>query len=402
MRFLIIFAVFILGCSKKSELTIAIGGAPQEIEIWEGIIEEFERREGIEVKIIRQASDTDLRRQHLLLALMAGSRDPDLFLMDVAWVTQFIESGWLLPLNINSEEFFDSSMDIVYRNGNIYAVPINIDCALLYYRKDLLEKYECDVPKTWEDLLNCALKAIEKREKPFYGFLWQGAQYEGLVCVFIEFAASGGGNLSKIYSKENIKVLRFMKDLIHKYGISPPDTYSSLKEEEVRLLFQSGMAMFERNWPYAYSLHLSEDSPVREVFGISLLPKFRGGKNASCLGGWYLGISSYSDVKGEALKLLKFLTSYKVQSEFVLRLGWNSARRDVMEDLGREYPHIKVIGKACERAVVRPLKPYYPLFSAILQRYINSVLSGHLDPEEALKRADEEISKLEFYYEDLK
>ena len=56
-----------------------------------------------------------------------------------------------------------------------------------------------------------------------------------------------------------------MRDLIHRDGVSPPSTYTGMKEEEVRLFFQSGNALFERNWPYAWPLHEAQGSPVRGV-----------------------------------------------------------------------------------------------------------------------------------------
>jgi len=43
-----------------------------------------------------------------------------------------------------------------------------------------------------------------------------------------------------------------MSDLINKHKISPPSTYTEMDEEGARLTFQSGNAMFERNWPYAW------------------------------------------------------------------------------------------------------------------------------------------------------
>ncbi len=402
MILVVLFFIFIAGCNAERELTVAVGGAPSEIEVWKEIIEEFERETRIKVKIIRQASDTDLRRQHLIMSLMSKNEDPDLFLMDVAWLVQFIDSGWLLPLEGGAKGFMKGALNVAKRKGKLYALPVNIDCALLYYRRDLIDKYNCKVPETWEELKDCALRIMDKEkreEKPFYGFIWQGAQYEGLVCVFAEFITSHGGNFEDIYSDRNIKALNFMRDLIHKYRISPPDTYTSMKEEEVRLIFQSGFALFERNWPYAYRLHNSEDSKVKGKVGVTLIPRSEGGRHASCLGGWYIGISSYSDRKREAIKLLRFITSYETQKKFVLKLGWNSAREDVMREMIKREEHLEIVRKSCEYAVARPLKPYYSLVSSVLQRYINSAISGKMEPEEALRRAEAEIERIKEYYE---
>ena len=115
-------------------------------------------------------------------------------------------------------------------------------------------------------------KHMRDENPDFFGFVWQGAQYEGLVVNFLEFAgASGGIRLGhgsegvQVALDANIEALRFMRDLIWEYGISPPSTYTEMQEEEVRTFFQSGNAMYERNWPYAWTLHQSDDSPVKVV-----------------------------------------------------------------------------------------------------------------------------------------
>ncbi len=70
--------------------------------------------------------------------------------------------------------------------------------------------------------------------------------------------------------------------------ISPPGTLN-YGEEEARGVFQSGNAVFMRNWPYAWALSQAGDSPVRGKVAVAPLP--RGGSNgtrASTLGGWQL------------------------------------------------------------------------------------------------------------------
>ncbi len=397
--------LFLTACEKReSQLTIAVGGAPEEIRYWSELIRRFEEREKVDVRILRQPVDTDLRRHGLLVALSAGEPDPDLFLMDIAWVGQFISSGWLEELKgVDTSPFMEEVLSVDRKDGKLYALPVYVDCGVLYYRKDLLEKYACGVPRTWEELLSCSLKVQrgEREENPdFYAFLWQGAQYEGLVCVFLEFSASAGGGLERIHSFPNVKALTFMKDLIHLHRISPPNTYTEMKEEEVRIMFQNGNALFERNWPYAWKLHQSPDSPVRGRVGIAPLPAFKGGKRASCLGGWHIGVSRFSDNKELALKLLKFITSYEAQRDLALNLGWNPARKDIYEDkeVKERLPHLSAVREACSHAVPRPPVPHYVQMSQILRTYLSAVLAGRMDPGTALKKAEREIDLLRRTY----
>jgi len=97
----IVFCVVGASCSGTEEksLQFAVGGAPGELHFWEELAAEFEKDSGIQVDILRQPTDTDQRRQGLVIALNSRSKDPDIFLMDVAWIAQFSASNWLQSLS---------------------------------------------------------------------------------------------------------------------------------------------------------------------------------------------------------------------------------------------------------------------------------------------------------------
>ena len=192
-----------------------------------------------------------------------------------------------------------------------------------------------------------------------------------------------------------------MFDVIHTYKISPPNTYTDLKEEQVRTFFQQGNALFERNWPYAWSLHQSQDSPVKDKVGIAALPHFPDGHSVSVLGGWHIGISRYSDAKQQAFMFVKFVLSYDVQKRLALNLGWNPSRRDVYEDkeVLAQLPYFAELPQIFEDLRPRPSVPYYTLLSEILQRNINGVLSGKLTTADALAAAQTQCNEIVQRYE---
>jgi len=413
---IVCITVGFVGCEKKETnvITFSVGGAPNEIVVWEKLISEFEVQTGIKVNILRQPTDTDQRRQGLVIALKAKKSNPDVFLMDVAWLGQFAASDWLEPLDtyvkekdIELDSFFTKVINLADKyNNKLIALPVYVDAGLLYYRKDLLNKYGIkNPPRTWKELLEYSIK-IQKSEREnapnFYGFVWQGAQYEGLICNFIEFAGSnGGGILIKdgkvlINSPENRESLEFMKDLITKYQISPPNTFTEMKEEEVRMFFQQGNALFERNWPYAWKLHQSEDSPVKNKIGISSLPHFNSGKSVSTLGGWHIGISKYSDAKLQAMEFISFVTSARIQKKLALELGWNPARKDIYmdKDILQKLPYFRELRDVFENAYPRPNLPFYTQISEVIQKYINSVLAGTVEISKGLKETDVKLQKV--------
>ncbi|MBU1106168.1 MAG: extracellular solute-binding protein, partial [Candidatus Riflebacteria bacterium] len=199
-----------------------------------------------------------------------------------------------------------------------------------------------------------------------------------------------------IDQKLNIEALQYMCELLNKQPISPPNTFTDMKEEEVRMFFHNGNALFERNWPYAWGLHNAADSAVRGKVGIAPLPGFAPGKSASTLGGWHIVMSRFSDKKPEAAALIKYLTSTAVQKQLSLNLGWNPGRIDVYDDpeLLAANPALKDLKQVFHNAVPRPIIPYYSNVSQILQKHISAALANRSTPEESLKRAQTEVLEL--------
>jgi len=401
----------LMGCTGPQDgITLSVGGAPAELDFWQSLVGQFEQEKGIRVDVLRQPTDTDQRRQSLVVALEAKKEDPDVFLMDVVWIAQFAASNWLQSIEhyvetgaIDLDVFFQNVVNFVDRyRGDLIALPIYVDGGLLYYRKDLLEQFGIEAaPETWEQLVESAEKVqrhVRKRLPNFHGFVWQGAQYEGLICNFMEFAGANGGGISimdgkiALNTQENVKAVQFMHDLIHKYKISPLSTSTEMREEQARETFQRGNALFERNWPYAWSLHQAPGSIVKGKTAIASLPRFSSGKNVSALGGWHIGISRFSDQKESGWELVKFLASYETQKKLALNLGWNPGRKDLYSDpeVLRDMPHLTRLQEVFTNARPRPTLPYYTQLSEVIQRYLNSALTGMVTPQNALASAERE------------
>ncbi len=86
------------------------------------------------MELLRQPADTDQQRQGLMVALRAQRNDPDLFLMDVAWISLFAESGWLANLDrvVDRSVLFKSVTDSLdLHDGHLTAIPIYMDTGLL-------------------------------------------------------------------------------------------------------------------------------------------------------------------------------------------------------------------------------------------------------------------------------
>lgn len=362
------------------------------------LLDQFEKENpGIRVVGETLPSSSDEQHQFYVTSLEGRTPEFDVFALDVIWVPEFARAGWLRDLSHlhaqkEKQDFFPGPLEAVRFQGTIYALPWYIDAGVLYYRRDLLEKHGLPPPQTWPDLVRTA-KDILAKERNLYGFLWQGKQYEGLVCNALEYFRSRGGKVLEkgkvvVDSAENLEALSFMRDLIGKYRISPPLVTSAV-EETTRNIFGSGRALFMRNWPYAWRLLQKEGSPVAGRVGLCPLPSFPGGKSSPTLGGWQLGVNRYSRHPREAEKLLVFLASSASQKFLALSVGYQPARKSLYQDreLSQAQPLLPRLYEAFMEARPRPVSPYYMMMTQVLQPELSAAVSGIKPPEEALRSA---------------
>jgi multiple sugar transport system substrate-binding protein len=369
------------------------------------LLDRFEHENpGIRVQDEMLPASTDEQHQFYAINLEGGSADFDVLSMDVIWVPEFARAGWLLDVSplLGKEArnaFFPGPIRAVTYKNRLYAIPWYIDAGLLYYRSDLLRKYARPVPTTWPALVQTA-QMITKNEKDLYGFIWQGKQYEGLVCNVLEYFWSNGGDVirngtSVINSTENIEALTFMRDLMTKYEITPPLVTTAI-EEPTRHLFGSGRALFLRNWPYAWNIFNREGSVVKGVVGVAALPSFPGHASASTLGGWQLGVNRYSRNPVAAVKLVGFLTSPAAQKTLALTIGYKPTRKALYRDrdLLREQPFMASLYDIFMQARPRPVTPYYMIITQVMQPEFSAVLSGLKTPQAALDSAQRQIDHI--------
>ncbi|RAO99789.1 ABC transporter substrate-binding protein [Petrotoga sp. 9PW.55.5.1] len=380
-------------------ITMTAGAVGTELQtLIEQVNMFMEENPDVTVQILPMPNSATDRHDLYVTYLASGTPDPDVLQLDVIWPAEF--APFLVDLTddydyFELDEFFPGTVDTNTYQGQLVAVPWFTDAGILYYRKDLLEKYGYEVPETWDDLFTAA-KDISEMEG-INGFVWQGAQYEGLTCNFMEFVHSFGGEImedGKVvvddpkYYEKNIAALTYMDKLIEE-GVTPRGV-TTYMEEEARRIFQNGDAVFMRNWPYAWPLANAENSPIKGKVGITVLPKGPGpdGRNSATLGGWNLGINANSSpAEIEASKrLIKFLTSHEQQVYKAVHAGQTPTRVEAYQDprtieANDFYADILDVFLNAEP---RPASPIYSEISYQIYSTVHQVLVGSLEPKRAI------------------
>jgi len=128
--------------------------------------------------------------------------------------------------------------------------------------------------------------------------------------------------------------------------------------------------------------------------GIAPLPTFGSHPPVSTLGGWHLGIAKNSQHAEEAWAFIEFLTSHHAQRVMAIRSGIQAARRAVYDDqeLNVAQPFLSELRPMLFSARPRPVTPFYPMVSQILQSEFSAVLANVRDPEVAMSSAERQIN----------
>lgn len=378
----------------------------QEIPNWQLIVDDFEAQNpDIKIDLIEGPNATNLREDLYTTSFLLGDSPYDLIYMDIVWAPKFAAAGWLLDLSdrISDEElaeFMTGDVDGGRYEGGLYRMPFRSDGGMLYYRQDLLSEAGFDPPETTAELIDIS-KALQSQNKAQWGYVWQGKQYEGSAAMFVEMLEGFGGYWVNPETKEvgldtqeAIAAVQFLQTTVAD-KISPPGT-TATDEEVARNLFQTGTAVFMRNWPYAWKLGNDPGSEIQGKFGIKPMVHAAGFKSGACQGGWGVGISKTTRHADEAWRAVQYFSSTEAQRKFILASGFVPSRKALFTDpaLVAEYEYLPDLQKVIDSSVLRPPIAQYAQASDILQRYLSAALTGQKTPEQAMQAAAQETRQL--------
>ena len=262
---LCLFCALITPVSASTSHTVLrfVTWKPDSPKVWDTAIARFEAAYP-SITIEREIAPHSSTAYHDLLTQKLKNRDAtmDVFFMDVIWPAEFAMAGWALPIDDRfsipeQEKFLPATIQASTYRHRIYGVPSRIDSGVLYYRKDLLQKYGFAPPRTWESLIVQA-QTILKGEQPAHpelrGYSGQFKQYEGLICNMLEFIASHNGSFlsedstrSVIASPNAIQALTFVREHIIQHSATPasltyqePESLAIFRAREMLCFIETG------------------------------------------------------------------------------------------------------------------------------------------------------------------
>ena len=363
---------------------------------------------GVRIEILPGPARTDDLFAAYALQLERQS-GVDIVQLDVIWPGTFI-ADYLIDLNrYGASKHLGQHFPAIVENnlvaGRLIALPWFTDAGLLYYRTDLLERYGFDgPPTTWDELEEMAatIQAGERAagNRDFWGFVFQALPYEGLTVNALEWLASAGGGTiispEGVVTVNNPAAAAMLNRVAGWLGDIAPRAVLGFAEEESRIFWTAGNAAFLRNWPYAYTLANHPTSPIAGKVRVTRLPSLDGKAHVAGLGGWGLGVTSFSTHPEVAADIVFYFTSHYAQRRRAIEGGFAPTIPALYQDPAvlAASPFFAELLGILAIAVARPSAVSAPNYREVTQAFfqaVHRVLQGQVGAEEALEVLELEL-----------
>jgi multiple sugar transport system substrate-binding protein len=371
---------------------------------YQHLVDTFNKQNnGVHLTYTNGPTDTGQLLTIFTTMLRARSNSYDIMSMDIIWPPEFGANGWTAPISDTQwpaserANYLPGPLQGCTFNGKLWAAPLRTDAGLIYYRTDLVPT----PPNSWTDMATIAKSLAPSKVK--YGYLWQGAQYEGLVCDFVEVLYGYGGNVLDPNNPKNVIVNSAeanaaLTEMVGWVGTISPAAVTTFKEEDARSSWQNGDSAFMRNWPYAYAL--GQDPASSKIVGkFDVHPMLYGGSNTvghSNIGGWQLGINAFSKVPDAAWTFIHYMLSSEAQK-------YSAINASVLSTLETVYTDTDVLAKApffgkvpdiLKNALPRPVSPAYPDITNAIQQRVHDALTKQSTVSAALSALQSDLQAI--------
>jgi multiple sugar transport system substrate-binding protein len=366
------------------------------------MLPEFESATGIKMNITTVPYENALGEQ--VRDFVAGG-DIDIALVDLVWLGNFAENGWIAPVATftGNADLADPDMDMAdffplplkafgEWNGTLYGLPFDNYSGLMFYNACMLKDAGFDAPPaTWAELKDVYGPALTKDGK--YAYALQSKRNETQSAdSFARMLWPFGGSFltadfkSNLNSPESQAGLQFRQDLMQ---YMPEGIVAYDHSEVVNALAQGDVAILTE-WSAFYSTLASpETSTLGDCLAVAPEPKGPAGRKPA-LGGFSLAVATQADdaEKAASWLFIQWATS-KANAGKYLELGGVPARQSAYADpaLAATYKFIPALVESWQEGVpeFRPRFAEWPAITEIVQEWGTKMMLGEVSVEEGSK-----------------
>ena len=345
------------------------------------IIEEFNSsQEGITVEA-KYVPFADFKKQ---LSIGASADElPDLVILDNPDHAAYAAMGIFADITdkFDVSNYYEGPVNSCTLDGKLYGVPFGSNDLVLFYNEDMLKEAGCEVPTTWDELLEAAKATTTDTVS---GFAHCALQNEEGTFNFLPWVWSTGATSYEINSEGGIKALTFEKELVDS-GAMTKEAINWTQGDTMHQFIAGNLAMMiNGTWQIPT---MREEVPDLN-WNVAPIPQDK--EQASGLGG-----ENYAVIAGgnedAAVKFLEFATTPETCLYMMNAMGYISADSTIAEGQFEGDAVYQVFVDEMQYAHARGPLPEWPSISDAISLAFNKVITGESSPEDAAAEAQETI-----------
>jgi multiple sugar transport system substrate-binding protein len=339
------------------------------------------------------------------VALQAGGNSPfQVIQVSNGSFTEFANRNYLQPIGdlvrkhasqYQLSDIPQGLWDQTVHDGQIHAVPFQMNVEQLFYRKDILDKHSIAVPRTIEEMVRAA-QVIKERETsiefPIAGIFGRGWN---VATEFGNMYQSLGGTWfdergqPRFNDANGVRVIEAMRSML---PYMSPNALAHTTDD-VMVAFQQGRSALGICWATrAANMDAPDVSRVRGQVQFAVAPAVAaGGSPSSAL--WWDGYVLPRTINVD--RELAFLVIAEAMKPEVMRSVANLtylSRQSITSDpqLVAANRYWAALGESLTQgARIFPARPYFNLAHTAIGAGIIDALQGRVPPKDALDRVAE-------------
>ncbi len=284
----------------------------------------------VELNLIVQAQDDG----QTLKTLAATGQLPDIYQASTDLINTFRESNQIMVLNDVAQstgfldKLYDANKDLAYaEDGNIYAFPFSgQEYVLWYYNKALFEENGLEVPKTYDDLLNCIEVFKGKGITPLALFGQEGWNTAAAYDVIATRYATGGikaldEGTASVTDEGYVEAAKMMEKLVAA-GLYQEDATTTNYDQASQKFLSGEAAMFiNGQWYIEDATKELGDNVDWMFYPAADEASYEAGKAAFSGGGSASGFAVNPDSENAALaaEVAEFITEKYCEAKVMYR-----------------------------------------------------------------------------------
>lgn len=389
----------------SGEISYQVFGDPEEIAVFEAVVAGYNKYNP-NVKVNLDVVPSQGEYMTKLSASIASGTPPDVFLLNYRRYGQFLGKNQLEPAEdylaksatVKKEMFFDVPLKAFSDGGKLQCMPQNISSMVVYYNKDLFQKYNVPLPTddwTWDQFLDAAKKLTMDTDGDGTPNIY-GLGTEASIIRLAPFIWQNGGKLMDdeanptkmtLTDPASLQAIEFFMNLSNKHKVVPTEAEFRAQDFEAR--FKEGTL--------AMTLNSRRVVPVfRTIKGftwdVAAPPSGKAGR-VSVLHSDAYCMAAAGKNKAATWNFVEYAIGKEGQ-EIAAKLGRtvpsmkDVANSPVFLDPAQAPANSKVFLDERQLRVL-PIVPAWPAMEKAINTELEEAFYGHIAVNDAVKLADE-------------